>query len=323
MTVPSDPAVLIIAYRRQENLQKILKICHANKIKKIYVSLDGPKNDSHSSLNDYLSIINIVDFHKNTKDFDVCLLKRPKNRGCAASVLSAIDWVFKFEKSAIILEDDCIPSDGFFDFSRASIPVIESSEEIWAACGSQFMPRGLISDEWFLSRYAIVWGWMTTRTKWALISRQMRLGKFKYNSNFSIQENVYWKEGASRAFMGLVDVWDTLFQQQLMSNNKFVIHSNSNLVSNIGNDQFATHTIDFTRELHLNLDSYCQPAELPKQQSIVDEWLRNDFYRIRLRHILSTKVTKFRDRFMGLSHTRSTLPYRWGLANLDHENNSM
>ena len=315
---PHDPAVLIIAYRREVNIHKILNLCVSNKIKRIYISLDGPKNNNQNSINDYFSIINMINSYKRSIDYEIFFLKRPKNRGCAASVLSAIDWVFKHEESAIILEDDCIPADSFFEFSRSSIPVIESSEEIWAASGSQFMPGDLISDDWFISRYGILWGWVTTKTKWTLISKLMKSGKFRYNLSLSIQENVYWREGALRAINGWVDAWDTLFQQQLIANNKYVIQSKSNLISNIGNDEFATHTFDLTKELHLQLDSFQHSKEWPRKHSTVDAWFRHNFYKIKLRHILSTRVTRIRDRSMSFFITHKKLSLRWETANLDH-----
>ena len=315
-----NPAVLIIAYRREANIRKILNLCISNSIKRIYISLDGPKDKNPNSINDYLSIIEMINSYKNSIYYEIHLLKRPRNRGCAASVLSAIDWVFNHEESAIILEDDCIPANSFFEFSRSSIPVIESSEDIWAACGSQFMPSNLMSDDWFISRYGILWGWVTTKTKWAVISKLLKSGKFRYNFNLSIQENVYWREGALRAISGWVDSWDTLFQQQLIANNKYVIQSKSNLVSNIGNDEFATHTFDLTKILHLKFDSFQYANKLPKKASAVDAWYRHNFYKIQLRHLLSTKLTKIRDILMFFLIPHKKLYLRWENANLDHTN---
>ena len=262
----------------------------------------------------------MINSYQKSNNYKIHFLKRPRNRGCAASVLSAIDWVFNSEESAIILEDDCIPSDSFFEFSRLTIPVIESSDDIWAASGSQFMPGDLMSDQWFISRYGILWGWVTTNTKWTMISKLLKSGKFRYNFNVSIQENVYWREGALRAINGWVDSWDTLFQQQLIANNKYVIQSRANLVSNIGNDEFATHTFDLTKALHLQFDSFQYSNELPKKSITVDTWYRHNFYKIKLRHLLSTKVTRIRDILMSFFIKQKKLYLRWETANLDHTN---
>ena len=38
------------------------------------------------------------------------------NLGCGLGPVTAIDWVLSKEKYVIILEDDCVPLNGFFEF---------------------------------------------------------------------------------------------------------------------------------------------------------------------------------------------------------------
>ena len=55
-----NPAVLIIAYRRKVEIERILQECKENNIDKIYIALDGPKDGSKGAKKDNLAIKEIV-----------------------------------------------------------------------------------------------------------------------------------------------------------------------------------------------------------------------------------------------------------------------
>ena len=118
MTIENGIAVLVIGYRRKDNIKKILEICATNKVYRIYVALDGPKQDSGSGLIDNLEIQRVIDAFERIYAGEVKKFYHDSNLGCAASVLSACDWAFKTAENLIILEDDCIPTSDFFNFSK-------------------------------------------------------------------------------------------------------------------------------------------------------------------------------------------------------------
>ena len=109
-------AVLVIGYQRLENIAKILEIVKKNKIKRIYISIDGPRSLDLASVSMNHSIRELIGTFKKNFDGQIIDHYREINRGCAASVISSCNWIFSKEKYAIVLEDDCIPSDGFFEF---------------------------------------------------------------------------------------------------------------------------------------------------------------------------------------------------------------
>jgi hypothetical protein len=307
MTLP----VLIIAFKRHENLRKILEICKANNVPSIYISIDGPIKKEQLHLDVQKSMIDIAkNFANNNAQIKMNLREIDSNVGCAVSVLSACDWIFRNENSAIILEDDCIPSSDFFEFASSSIPLISSDEKIWLSCGSQFAPLETTLDQWFLSRYALIWGWATTKAKWQQILDSIYEGNFKYNKQLSLKENLYWKAGSTRAQLGHVDVWDTILVQQMISNNRYAILPKNNLVTNIGNDVHATHTHQDSGQLNLSSGSFHEPLGFPKNQILIDNWLRNNVYHIKRRHVCSTRITAFRDSILNRFRPRITLSER-------------
>lgn len=311
----TNPAVLIIAYRRAREVDQILQICKANKVKRIYVALDGPKNGNISGLEDNLQIRKIVEGFRKNYFGEVTTLFRDENVGCAASCLSACDWVFENEDYAIVLEDDCIPSNDFFSFAQYSIAAMNADTNIWLACGTQFVPRSEQGESWSLSKYALIWGWITSKNNWKEISRSIHHGnRISKERNISIWERTYWNQGARRAHSGWKDVWDTILLQQMISNGKYSILPNEPLVTNVGDDSAATHTIDKSPWLHLNFGKFTVPHDPPSISYSTDRWLQENFYRISFRHLISTRITLARDYLNATRIPLKPLVERWNFA---------
>ena len=313
----SDLAALVIAYRRKENIKNILEICAHNKVSKIFIALDGVKQGSDSGLRDNREIRKVVDDFEKNYIGKVKKFYRDANFGCAASVMSACDWAFSLTDNLVILEDDCIPTNDFFKFSRLSVEQMRMNSKIWLSCGTQFAPKNLASYSWVLSRYALTWGWCTNRTNWNQISKAIKENvKLKANhSNYiSTQEAVYWNEGSRRAHEGWTDVWDTILVKQMLSKSKFAILPDISLVTNRGDDDFATNTIGHSVWLNLQTGYFPdQPGTLIVSK-IHDAWLREKFYKISLRHLFSTQFTKLRDVLCRKKIPRKPLVHRWEQA---------
>lgn len=306
--------VLIVAYRRKNSLREILALCETNDVKKIYIAIDGPKKDSVAGKRDNSEMEMIVTDFSKLFSGSVFLLNRTKNVGCAASVLSACEWVFEKESAAMILEDDCIPSSDFFIFSRLTVEVLNRDERVWLSCGTQFMHEENQMDSWFLSKYPLTWGWCTTREKWHEISAALKMGINLSSVDCSITDSIYWNAGARRAKSGWVDAWDTVLAQQLITFKKLVVLPNKCLVNNIGNDNFATNTTDPSKWIETKIGNFVLPRNYPVIEPIVNFWLRNSFFKIRKRHLITTKITWMKDLLQNRKKPYATLEKRWLLA---------
>lgn len=310
-----DCAALIIAYKRVESLSEVLEACKRNSVKRIYISIDAPKDEKTALKQTELRAM-IQRFRKGFQG-EIKILQRKINVGCAASILSAIDWVFESEKYALIIEDDCIPSDEFFLFSRRSFPIIEKNSDIWLSCGTQLAPSGIDypKDDWLLSKYALTWGWATTDIRW----REAREGINRRNKILNnYVDNTYWSAGAERAIKGYTDVWDTLFLKTMLANQKLAILPRAALVRNVGNDENATHTIGDSPWLNISLGNFTAPNSDPKECVEVDVWLRDNIYQISLAHVITTKFTKLKD-VLGLHKNLGDLMHRWARANYERQ----
>jgi hypothetical protein len=292
----SDPAVLVIVYRRHKNLEKILNICAENAVARIYVALDGPKEGNFEGLSDYKKAEEVLLNFASLFNGKIEFLIRDSNVGCAPSVLAACDWAFKSEECVIILEDDCIPLNSFFDYSRQSIELIRSDDSIWLSCGSQFIPPVYFEDSWVLSKYPLNWGWTTTNTKWELIRDCILNPKsFSILDRLTVQGS-YWEAGLRRARDGWVDVWDTILVHQMILLRKLAILPSTSLISNIGHDPVATNTKGSKSILGTVVREFSDPASPPVYSKIIEKKLRKDVFRISLRHLISTRITHLWDK---------------------------
>lgn len=295
MTTTRAP-VLIIGYQRPENIKRIIKTCVLAGIEKIYLSVDYPKSDDKQSLEKYRAVLNIRDsFRYASPTFE--LNTYTSNLGCAAHVLSACDWVFSREDHVIILEDDCLPSLDFFKFCSFYFSIENQFENLVLACGSQFAPNAEGLDDAVFSKYALIWGWATTRKNWGRIRPGITDSQMHGWELLEWDvESVYWKEGSRRARAGFVDAWDTPLVNYIVQSGFFTLAPRNNLVSNVGDDHVATHTNSGSDWLRKETGTFNDfNGSKLVFDSKIDDYLKREFYRIRKRHLISTRLTRLRD----------------------------
>lgn len=292
-------AVLIVAYQRIDTVREILSRCYEAGIEHVLLSLDYPRIDNAASIAINQQIQALVDeFEGKFVNFSKRFFS--KNVGCSANVLSACDWAFERYEFVAILEDDCLPSQGFFEYCHEATTVLMQESKILLACGTQFCPLDVTFNAPFISKYALTWGWFTSAKKWRIIREEIISRSERRSVNlFSWDtDKVYWSEGARRAYEGYVDVWDTPLVSFLSSSPFWALLPSKNMVTNVGNDSIATHTAsDATwTQLASNAHTANSLGNLIENAQ-ADKWLKKNFYRIRFRHLLSTRLTRFRDRF--------------------------
>jgi len=308
-----DLSVLIVGYRRAENILNILNICQNSGILNIFVSIDGPKTNSIQGELDNKKVRKTIDNFESTFVGNLTIHFRDSNVGCAASVMTSCDWFFAQSEYGVVLEDDCIPSEAFFLFAKNMEAIIVNDAGIWLACGTQFAPRELINNSAIISQYALTWGWATSKVKWLEIKRSIfensQLKGLK-NDNLGFIEKVYWKAGARRAYQGFTDVWDTVLVYQMRIENRYAVLPPENLITNIGNDFAATHTHEISDFLNRNVGSYFGNEEISYSDE-VDVWLKNNVYQISFRHLVSTKIRYLLDLFNINRRNNAGLLNRW------------
>ena len=98
--------VLILAYNRFDKFKYCIDTLAKYEIKKIFISIDGPKNDF-----DLQNQSKIYSFCSNNRnDANIIINQLKINYGCRIAPLKGISWFFSKNKYGVILEDDVIVS---------------------------------------------------------------------------------------------------------------------------------------------------------------------------------------------------------------------
>lgn len=308
------PPVLIIGYQRVDQVHEILEVIHKNGVSSVFVSVDAPREVTTQSLRLQNNLRELIlSYEELFESLQIRILD--SNLGCASHVLSAIDWAFDSVDELIILEDDCIPSNDFLNFSVDGLQLMKTNLDIALVCGTQHVPPEITHLRMYKSKYSLTWGWSTNKRNWLEIKRALSTSSHaKPLDIFSTSaEKIYWQEGARRAYEGYVDVWDTPLVNFLLNTNRFALLPGENLVTNVGNDFFATHMRGEEKWLFNQIGKYSRSASsIIGTNSEADRWLSKNFYRIRHRHLITTRLTRVKDYFFKPRFTK--LPNYW--ANL-------
>lgn len=245
----STPVALII-FNRPDTTKLVFNAIRQAKPLKLFLIADAPRAgnaDDAKKCKEVRSIVENVDWP--------CEVKKNysnKNLGCGKRPVSGIAWVFENVDRAIILEDDCLPHPSFFTFCQQLLEYYYDDKRIMHISGNNFQfgkKRGNAS--YYYSRFSHSWGWATWRRAWEHYDFEMKsypdfLLENKISAIFNDKKaQKYWTVLLSDVYAGkIVSVWDYQWTYTTWVQNGLCILPNVNLVSNIGFNEFATHTSD-------------------------------------------------------------------------------
>ncbi len=243
--------ILYCGYNRLNVTKKSINILKKIKTKKIYICLDGPK-ENHD---DEMKINKIKKFLKSTKFSSKVIFKfRKKNLGCKHSIANALSWFFHNEKFGIILEDDILPSYDFFKFCEYGLNKYKKSNKISMICGTNYLGSKKISNEYFYSKHFLIWGWATWKHVWKKYDVNMKDWKLKkvrsrIKKEFSNEEYQFLSNRFDQLTLNYKDTWDIQWYFMCIKNKYLSVMPVSNLITNIG--VVGTHSKKFYKTLFL------------------------------------------------------------------------
>ncbi len=270
----STPIVFIIFNRpglTEEVFEKIREI----KPSIFFVIADGPRKKNK---NDQVLCKKTREIIEKV-DWPCKLLKNysDNNLGCGPRISSGLDWVFNQVEEAIILEDDCLPSNDFFFFCSDLLDYYKNNEKILNISG--FSPPvdeiDIYPYSYYFSYFVGTWGWATWANKWKKINIEIKEWKnFKktdwLNSKLENRSMLcYFRDCFNDVEKEIISAWDIQFNFLLLKENLFTAKSSKNLVRNIGfNQKDATHTVFNSKLGGVSIETTQFPLSHP--QSI--EW---------------------------------------------------
>jgi hypothetical protein len=244
-----ETAVLFLVFNRPEATAKVFEAIRRAKPQRLYVAVDGARANRADELGKVTKVKKIA----TAVDWpcQVMTLFRNQNLGCKYAVSSAIDWFFQHEECGIILEDDVLPAEGFFEYCQVALKEYQNDPNVGMITGHSIENKTGLSDQRYttkLSTYGLVWGWATWRQVW----HQYDVELFGWNpqeldflkaKKFSSQLYVdMWRQIFTRVKSGEIDTWDYQLNYLLLKNNLLCVIPPYNLIDNIGFGLEATHT---------------------------------------------------------------------------------
>lgn len=228
--------ILFLVFNRLETTKQVFERIRDIKPLFLFVAADGPRLNN---VEDEQKCQSVREFILEGVDWN-CQLKtlfRDENRGCGRGPSAAIDWFFEQVEEGIILEDDCLPTLGFFNYCEELLNKYESEEKIYhiSGCNIQYGLKNT-NDKYFFSQIPHMWGWATWKRAW---------NKYNFDAlqNFSTDNlDDYWISVFGSVLKGTADIWDYQWVYTIKKGKGISITPTISLIENIGFDQAATHT---------------------------------------------------------------------------------
>ncbi len=286
-----SPPILLLLFNRPDLAEKVFEQIAKARPKKLFIAVDGPR-PTVSGEGD-LVIANREFAQKVDWPCEVLTLFSEENLGCGRAVRSAISWFFEHVDQGIILEDDCLPNDSFFQFTAEMLERYKHDEQVMMVNGTSYLPESVKSDlSYYFSIFEHVWGWATWRRAWEKydVTMQNFPGSPPVRSRLnglSPLTRYYMRRNFSKAKNGLIDTWDYQWEHSIWDNLGLAIAPVHNLVSNIGFDERATHTSTIT-DGRANRPVRPMPFPLSHPETIeASKRLDDDYER---RHLMSLPI---------------------------------
>ena len=157
-----DVSVLLIFFNRPEKTRQVFEQIKKARPAKLFLYQDGARvgrPDDIGNCNQCRAIVENIDW-----ECEVYKLYQEKNYGCDPSEFLAIRWMFNHVDRGIILEDDDVPTIGFFRFCKELLDKYADNEDISTISGMNHLnvwaPAKSDAD-YFFAHGSSIWGWAT------------------------------------------------------------------------------------------------------------------------------------------------------------------
>ena len=244
-----DTPVLLIIFNRPDITRQTLTAIRKVQPKYLFVAADGPRHGHPDDLERCRAareVINDVDW-----DCELKTLFRDQNRGCGYGPAEAITWFFEHVEHGIILEDDCMPSESFFPYCAELLERYKNDGSIYMITGTNPLKRWRRREASY--HYAFMGnslGWASWRRAWQsfdyTISQwghpdgqsklRQKVGS-RYFSHFNGQLDEIYRNQPK-------DIWDFQWLYARWVHGGRTIVPSKNLVTNIGFNEQATHSLN-------------------------------------------------------------------------------
>lgn len=250
MTTP----ILLITFNRPTHTKRVLEaILQANPVE-LYVFQDGARDGNDNDVQKCAEVRQVIDeMVAQRSSLNVHRFYSDVNLGCGPGPMTGLNWFFTENEMGIIIEDDAVPHPDFFGYCEELLEKYKDDESI-RAIGSMHLDSATYGDGsyYFSMMNRTFCAWATWARAWKdfdLYHRGVTRKQFNrvlkdYGCALRMRE--YWCDRLAEVQKDALGgtSWDQQFWMSIWLHHGKGIMPNVNLSSNIGFDEFGTHTTD-------------------------------------------------------------------------------
>lgn len=241
-------AVLFLVFNRPDLADITFERIRAARPPRLYVHCDGARESREGERDLVLRSHKIIE--KVDWPCEVFTLFRPENIGLRDALYGAISWFFEHEVAGIIMEDDCLVDDTFFQFCSELLERYADDPQVMHIGGWNMIEKDcqLLPSDYFWTKFSIVTAFATWRRAWSLMDKSMleldRFEKDGYIRDFlpSLLAQAYMLDKFKTTKALRNRSWAYSWFYSILINNGLCLLSSKNLVQNIGFGGNASNT---------------------------------------------------------------------------------
>jgi glycosyltransferase involved in cell wall biosynthesis len=165
MMSPREIPIVLVTYNRPDHTRRVLEALKRHTVKNLFIYSDAARSAKDvPAVDKTRALIRAIDWATPVLHF------QDSNQGLAKSIVAATDRVLQEHESVIVLEDDCVPQEHFFEFMFQCLGRYRNDEKIFGISGySVPLTDEILADYaydlYFFPRIGS-WGWATWRRAW-------------------------------------------------------------------------------------------------------------------------------------------------------------
>ena len=258
--------LVLFTYNRADTLQRVL---NAIKVQtqlphKLIVFSDGARISTDNKVKRVRKILNNIDW------LEMEIIERPKNLGCAPNIIDGLTTIFKNYSQAVILEDDVLPANHFYESMVLMLERYSEERQVFAVGGYPSVSNTIVDYPFdvIMSPRFSCWGWGTWSDRWNKIADDLILSKLPY----SLPEEIPAHAGNDLP-QSILDLkirpdfyWDTPIALHCLRNNWFHAITNYYLTNNIGLTS-GDHGLENQKDIRFKMENNTIDEKVPRKFS--------------------------------------------------------
>ena len=267
--------IVIFCYNRSTHLFNLIESIKKNKNYRkhsYYFFVDGPKEKQDKlKIKEVLKVINKFLYVKKK------ILIRKKNFGLSKNIIYGLNYIFKKNLAAIILEDDLEINKYTINFLNSALKV-KYKDKVMSVSAFSFVNNlnKLKNITSFLTYRHCSWAWGTWSHVWKNISWNLK----DFNKHFSSSNSVnQFERGGNDLYyllkaqkLSLINSWAVRFNFHCHKNGGLSLNPRYSMLLNRGNDGSGTHQRKVFFNYKYSLNKYC-----PNLKKLNDAKIHNIF----------------------------------------------